>query len=83
MRNLKQVPTFDKSRDEIVQTIRVSTVNARSLKHNDNLISEEILNSNINIAIITETRLKNTDEDNAMDTLIRTKQLLTSNIDKK
>ena len=48
--------------DEIVQTIRVSTVNARSLKHKENLISEEIHNTNSDITIITETWLENTDE---------------------
>ena len=58
IRNLRQVPTVDKSNDEIVQTIRVSTVNARSLKHKENLISEEIQNTNSDIAIITETWLK-------------------------
>ena len=58
IRNLRQVPTVDRSNDEIVQTIRVSTVNARSLKHKENLISEEIQNTNSDIAIITETWLK-------------------------
>ena len=53
----------DRSSDEIVQTIRVSTVNARSLKHKENLISEEIHNTNSDTGIITETWLKNTDED--------------------
>ena len=41
IRNLRQVPKIDKSNHEIVQTIRVSTVNARSLKHNENFISKE------------------------------------------
>ena len=65
IRNLKQVPTVYKSSEEIVWTIKVSTVNARSLKHKENMISEELLNSNIDSAIITETWLKNTDEDYA------------------
>ena len=58
IRNLRQVPAVDRSNDEIAQTIRVSTVDARSLKHKENLISEEIHNTNADIAIITETWLK-------------------------
>ena len=58
IRNLIQVPTIDKSNHEIVQTIRVSTVNARSLKHKENLISKEIHNTNSDITIITKTWLK-------------------------
>ena len=54
-----------KNGDEIVQTIRISTVNARSLKHKENLISGEFLNNNMEITVITETWLKNTDEDDA------------------
>ena len=54
----RQVPTVTKSKDEIVQTIRVSTVNARSLKHKENLVSEEIYSTNSDITIITETWLK-------------------------
>ena len=64
IRNLRQVPTINISSHETVQTIRVSTVNARSLKHKENLISEEIHNTNSNITIITETWLKDTKEDN-------------------
>ena len=63
IRNLRQVPTVDSSNDEIVWTIIVSTVNAKSLKHKENLIGEEIHNTNSDIVIITETWLKNTDED--------------------
>ena len=58
IRNLRQVPTINKSNDETVQTIRVSTVNARSLKHKENLISKEIHNTNSDITIITEIWLK-------------------------
>ena len=64
IRNLRQVPTIDISNHEIVPTIRVSTVNARSLEHEENLISEEIHNTNSDITIITETWLKDTEEDN-------------------
>ena len=58
IKNLRQVPTVNKSNEEIVQTVRISTVNARSLKHKENLISEEIHNTNSDITIITETWLK-------------------------
>ena len=36
IRNLRQVPTVYKSSDEVVQTIRISTVNSRSLIHKEN-----------------------------------------------
>ena len=58
IRNLRQLPTINKSNDEIVQTITVSTVNVRSLKHKENLISKEIHNTNSDITINTETWLK-------------------------
>ena len=43
----------------------MSTVNARPLKHKENLISEEILNNNTDIAVITKMWLKNSDDDDA------------------
>ena len=55
IRNLRQVPTIDINNHETVQTIRVLTINARSLKHKENLISEEIHNTNSDITIITKT----------------------------
>ena len=58
IRNLREVPTVDKNNDEIIQTIWISTVNARFLKHKENLISEEILNNNTEIAVILKTWLK-------------------------
>ena len=64
IRNLRQVPAVDKNSDEIVQTM-ISTVNARSLKHKENLISVEMLNNNTEIVVITETWLKNTEEAHA------------------
>ena len=64
IRNLRQVPTIDINNHKTVQTIRVSTINARSLKHKENLISEEIHNTNSDITIITKTWLKDTKEDN-------------------
>ena len=62
-----QVPTVDKNGHESVsvKTIRISTVNVRSLRPKENLICEEILNNNTEIGVITETWLKNTDEDDA------------------
>ena len=53
--NLRQVPTVDINNHETARTITVSTLNARSLKHKENLISEEIYNTNSDITIITET----------------------------
>ena len=65
IRNLRQVPTINISSYETVQTTRVSTVNTRSLKHQESLISEEIHNTNSDITIITKTWLKDTQEDNS------------------
>ena len=62
--NLRQVPTVDINNHETTRTITVSTINARSLKHKENLISEEIHNTNSDITIITETWLTDTEEDN-------------------
>ena len=62
--NLRQVPTVDINNHEAARTITASTINARSLKHKENLISEEIYNSNSDITIITKTWLRDTEEDN-------------------
>ena len=64
IRNLRQVPTVDINNHETARTITVSTINARSLKHKENVISEEIHNTNSDITIITETWLTDTEEDN-------------------
>ena len=64
IRNLRQVPTVNINNHETARTITVSTINARSLKHKENLISKEIYNTNSDITIITETWLRDTEEDN-------------------
>ena len=55
IQNLRQIVTTDESSDEIVKNIRLSTVNARSIKRKENLISNELTNRKIDILIATET----------------------------
>ena len=62
--NLRQVPTVNINNHETARPITVSTKNARSLKHKENLTSEEIYNTNSDITIITKTWLRDTKEDN-------------------
>ena len=62
--NLRQIATTDENNDEIAkENIRLSTVNARSIKSKENLISNELTNRKINILIATETWLQDTEED--------------------
>ena len=44
---------------------RIATLNVRSIKNKDHLIVNELNDNNIDIAVITEMRLKDTKEDQA------------------
>ena len=44
---------------------RITTFNVRSIKNKDHLIVNELNDNNVNIAVITETWLKDTKEDQA------------------
>ena len=56
--NLRQIATTDKNFDEIFKNIRISTVNARSIKSKENLISNELTNRRIDTLITTESWLQ-------------------------
>ena len=43
--------------------IRIATRNARSVKNKDQIIVQELTNNDINVALITETCTKDTQED--------------------
>ena len=49
----------------MVNNIRLATLNARLVKNNDLIISQELNNHKIDIAVITESWLKDTPEDEA------------------
>ena len=61
--NQHQVQTVNQNRSEIVNTVRIARVNARSIKNKDNLIAEYIDSTKIDFIIITETWL----QDNEID----------------
>ena len=61
--NLHQVQTVYKNRNEIVNTVRVAHVNARSIKNKDDLIAEYIDSTKVDFTIITKTWL----QDNEID----------------
>ena len=50
----------------MVNNIRLATLNARSVKNKDLIISQELNNHKIDITVIKETWLKDTPEDEAM-----------------
>ena len=50
---------------EMVNNIRIATLNARSVKNKDLIISQELNDHKIDITVITETWLKDTPEDKA------------------
>ena len=61
--NLHQVQTVNQNRSEIVNTVRIAHVNARSIKNKDDLIAKYIDSTKIDFTIITETWL----QDNEID----------------
>ena len=48
---------------EVLPHIRLGRVNSRSVKTKDHIIMEELEDKNVDIVVITEMWLKNTDED--------------------
>ena len=61
--NLHQVQAINQDMNEIVNTVRIAHVNARSIKNKDDLIAEYIDSTKIDFTIITETWL----QDNEID----------------
>ena len=57
--------TITKNGSETTSRIRIATLNARSVKNKDQAITEELNNKNVNIAVLTETWLKDNTEDQA------------------
>ena len=45
--------------------LKIATLNARSVKNKDQLLFQELTDNNIDIGLITETWLRNTQEDEA------------------
>ena len=61
--NLKQIRITESNGLEMVNNIRLATLNARLVKNKDLIISQELNDHKIDIAVITETWLKDTPED--------------------
>ena len=62
---LKQIRITESNGLEVVNNIRLATLNARLVKNKDLIISQELNNHKIDIAVITEIWLKETPEDEA------------------
>ena len=60
--NLIYIKLEDTQGKVIETNIKVATLNVRSLKNKDNIVAEELRNSSIDIAILTETWIKESDE---------------------
>ena len=63
--NLKQIRTTESNGLEVVNNIRLATLNARLVKNKDLIISLELNDHKMDIAVITYTWLKDTLEDKA------------------
>ena len=63
--DLKQIRITESNGLEVVNNIRLATLNARLVKNKDLIICQEVNNHKIDIAFITETWLQNTQEDEA------------------
>ena len=62
MRNLRQIQTHNPINEQLKYE-RIVTVNIRSIKHKVDLLRNAINDHKIDITIVTETRLQDTDED--------------------
>ena len=63
--NLKQIRITESNGLEMVNNIRLTTLNASSVKNKGLIISQELNYHKIDITVITETLLKDTTEDEA------------------
>ena len=66
--NLKQLRKTESNGLEVVNNIRLATFNTRLVQNKDLIISQELNDHKIDIAVITETWLKDTPEDEAWKT---------------
>ena len=60
--NLKYIRTTDFGDKDHILNIRMVTINARSIKHKDKIIHQDLTNNDINAALIKETWTKDTQE---------------------
>ena len=63
--NLTYIKIEINSEVDVTPNLRLSTVNIRSIKNKDRIVIQEIQDSNIEITLFTETRLKDIEHDKA------------------
>ena len=63
--NLHTIKLMENQDWENIKTIRIVSINMCSIKNKDLLLSEQLDNLNIDLAVLTETWLKDTPEDKA------------------
>ena len=63
--NLQYVKTTDNYNQEVDNSMRIATLNAMSDKNKDHLIAQQLHETEVDLAVITETWLKDTDTDKA------------------
>ena len=63
--NLVYVKITNNQDAQAEKYMRIATLNARSVRNKDLLIVQELHNSNVNMAVITETWLKDTEAGNS------------------
>ena len=61
--NLHTIKLMENQDWEHVKTVCIVTINMHSIKNKDLLLSEQLNNPNIDLAVLTETWLKGTPED--------------------
>ena len=65
MINLLYVKTTDNNIEEVGNNMRIATLNARSVKNKDHLIAQQLHATDVDIPVITETWLEDTDTEKA------------------
>ena len=63
--NLQYVKTTDNHNQEVGNNMRIATLNSRSVKNKGHLIVQQLHETDVDLAVITETWLKDTDTDKA------------------
>ena len=61
--NLKYIRTVNFGDKDLKPNTRIATVNARSVRNKDQIMVQELMNNNIDVALITKTWTKDTQED--------------------
>ena len=65
MSNLQYVKTTNNHNQEVGNNMRIATLDARSAKNKDHLTVQQLHETDVDLAVITETLLKGTDADQA------------------